>query len=125
MSKRMSQLATPPATMVTILHHHLEAACRPVLHIRSAILKTSQPRAAKPTAQKSMTDTICFPFGFLQDACALHRSTASNKIIKVKLARQGLLGHGGHFLTGSNARRRNAVTPITVAKQKGGPKPTI
>jgi hypothetical protein len=29
-------------------------------HIRSAILKTSQPSAANPTAQRSITETIAF-----------------------------------------------------------------
>jgi hypothetical protein len=37
----------------------------PLLHIRSAILKTSQPRAAKLKPQKSMTVTIALTF--LQD----------------------------------------------------------
>ena len=61
----------------------LEAGCAaPFLHIRSAILKISQPRTVKPTPQKSMTDTIAFPFCFLQDAYALSRSTASNKLLK-------------------------------------------
>jgi hypothetical protein len=57
-----------------------------LLHIRSAILKTSQPSAAKPTPQKSMTDTTAFPFCFLQDAYELCRSTASNKLLRVKSA---------------------------------------
>ena len=83
MSKRMSHPAAPAATIVTMLPHRLEAACAAsFLHIRSAILKTSQPRAAKPTPQKSMTDTIGFPFCFLQDAYALSSSTASNKLLK-------------------------------------------
>jgi hypothetical protein len=61
----------------------LEAGCAaPFLHIRSAILKISQPRTVKPTPQKSMTDTIAFPFCFLQDAYALSRSTSSNKLLK-------------------------------------------
>ena len=38
------------------------------LHIRSAILKTSQPSAAKPTPQKSMTETTAFSFCFLQES---------------------------------------------------------
>jgi hypothetical protein len=33
----------------------------PFLHISSAILKTSQPRAAKPMTQKSMTEATAFP----------------------------------------------------------------
>ena len=42
----------------------------PFPHIRSAILKTSQPRVAKPTPQKSMTETTAFSY-FLQGACGL------------------------------------------------------
>ena len=42
-------------------------------HIRSAILKTSQPKAAKPAPQKSMRDILAFP-SFLQYNCALSRS---------------------------------------------------
>ena len=42
----------------------------PFSHIRSAILKTSQPRVAKPTPQKSMTETTAFSY-FLQGACGL------------------------------------------------------
>ena len=34
----------------------------PFPHIRSAILKTSQPRVAKPTPQKSMTETTAFSY---------------------------------------------------------------
>jgi hypothetical protein len=37
-----------------------------VVHIRSAILNTSQPRAAKPTPHRTITATIAFLF-FLQD----------------------------------------------------------
>ena len=98
MSKRMSHPATPAATMVIMLPHRLEAACAaPFLHIRSAILKTSQPRAAKPTPQKSMTDTTGFPFCFSQDPYALSRSTASNKLLKPNRRGKGVLGHGHHF----------------------------
>ena len=83
MSRRMSQPATPAATMVTILPRHPEAACAaPFLHIRSAILKTSQPRAPKPMPQKSMTDTTAFPFRFSQDSYDLSRSIASNKLLR-------------------------------------------
>jgi hypothetical protein len=74
MSKRISQPPTPAATIVTILLIISKQVCAaPFLHIRSAILKTSQPRAAKPTPQKSTRDTIAFPFYFLQDAYALSR----------------------------------------------------
>jgi hypothetical protein len=45
----------------------------PFPHIRSAILKTSQPRVAKPTPQKSMTETTAFSY-FLQGACGLRPS---------------------------------------------------
>jgi hypothetical protein len=94
MSKRMSQPATAAAAMVTILPHRLEAGCAaPFLHIRSAILKISQPRAVKPTPQKSMTDTIAFPFCFLQDTYALSRSAASNKLLKSNRRGQGVLRH--------------------------------
>jgi hypothetical protein len=84
--------------MVTMLPHRLEAACAvPFLHIRSAILKTSQPRAAKPTPQKSMTDTTGFPFYFSQHAYALHRSTASNKLLAPNPRGKGVMRHRGHF----------------------------
>jgi hypothetical protein len=48
----------PPGCMVNVAF----------LHIRSAILKTSQPSAAKPTPQKSMTETTAFSFCFLQES---------------------------------------------------------
>jgi hypothetical protein len=38
------------------------AIAAPFPHIRSAILKTSQPRVAKPTPQKSMTETTAFSY---------------------------------------------------------------
>ena len=66
----MSQPAAPAATMVTTLFL-INLCCGdnvgtadPLLHIRSAILKTSQPRAAKPTPQKSMTEATVFPLLF-------------------------------------------------------------
>jgi hypothetical protein len=49
MSKRKSQPPSPAATIVTmpIILKQVRAAL--FAHIRSAILKTSQPKAAKPT----------------------------------------------------------------------------
>jgi hypothetical protein len=59
--------------MVTTLSSSLDRvpaseAADPFLHISWAILKTSQPRAAKPTPQKRMTETTAFPFHFSQGA---------------------------------------------------------
>ena len=67
-----------------------------------------------------MTDTTGFPFCFLQDAYARHRSTASNKLLRPNRRGKGVLRHRGYFQ--KHARRRNAVTSITVTKQKGRPK---
>jgi hypothetical protein len=52
---------------------------RPFPHIRSAILKTSQPRMATPTPQKSMTETTASSY-FLHGAYGLRRRMASNKL---------------------------------------------
>ena len=62
MSKRKSQPPSRAATIVTMLPiilKQVRAALFP--HMRSAILKTSQPKAAKPTPQKSMRDILAFP----------------------------------------------------------------
>jgi hypothetical protein len=68
------------------------------LHIRSAILKTSQPRAAKPTPQKSTTETTVFPFSFLQKAYDLKLSTASNKLLpSIGEAKRAFLCHNVRF----------------------------
>ena len=64
MSKRMSQPATAAAAMVTILPRLKGGGAAPLLHIRSAILKISQPRAVKATPQKTMTDNIGSLFTF-------------------------------------------------------------
>jgi hypothetical protein len=53
---------------------------RPFPHIRSAILKTSQPRMAIPTPQKSMTETTASSY-FLHGTYGLRRRTASNKLL--------------------------------------------
>jgi hypothetical protein len=66
------------------------AIAAPFPHIRSAILKTSQPRVAKPTPQKSMTETTAFSY-FLQDAYGLRRRMASNKLF-VRLSVDRRLG---------------------------------
>ena len=52
---------------------------RPFPHIRSAILKASQPRMAIPTPQKSMTETTASSY-FLHGAYGLRRRMASNKL---------------------------------------------
>ena len=66
------------------------AIAAPFPHIRSAILKTSQPRVAKPTPQKSMTETTAFSY-LLQDAYGLRRRMASNKLF-VRLSVDRRLG---------------------------------
>ena len=66
------------------------AIAAPFPHIRSAILKTSQPRVAKPTPQKSMTETTAFSY-FLQGAYGLRRRMASNKLF-VRLSVDRRLG---------------------------------
>ena len=52
---------------------------RPFPHIRSAILKTSQPRMAIPTPRKSMTETTASSY-FLHGTYGLRRRMASNKL---------------------------------------------
>jgi hypothetical protein len=72
MSKRKSQPPSPAATIVTcppIILKQVRAAL--FAHIRSAILKTSQPKAAKPTPQKSMRDILAFPSGFYRTLAPL------------------------------------------------------
>jgi hypothetical protein len=60
----MGQPPSPAATIVTILPHHLEEvrAAR-FLQVRSAILKTSQPRAAQrmPTSDQltGLLSVVC------------------------------------------------------------------
>ena len=123
MSKRMSHPATPAATMVMMVPHRLEAACAaPFLHIRSAILKTSQPRAAKPTPQKSMTDTTGFPFRFLQDAYARRCATASNKLsMSNRRGKASCATEAAFRSTPAETPRR----PSQSRSKKGGPKPAI
>ena len=92
MSKRKSQPPSPAATIVTcppIILKQVRAAL--FAHIRSAILKTSQPKAAKPTPQKSMRDILAFPICFLQDTCALSRSLASNKLLRSNRRGKGIV----------------------------------
>ena len=62
----------------------------PFPHIRSAILKTSQPRMAKPTPQKSMTEVITSSY-FLRNLYGLRRRVASNKLF-VRLSVDSRLG---------------------------------
>ena len=124
MSKRMSHPATPAATMVMMVPHRLEAACAaPFLHIRSAILKTSQPRAAKPTPQKSKTDTTGFPFRFLQDAYALRCATASNKLSMSN--RRGKASCATEAAFRSTPADETPRRPSQSRSKKGGPKPAI
>jgi hypothetical protein len=49
-------------------------AVDPLRHIRSAILKTSQPSAAKPIAQRSITETIA-PLAFYRMITTLPRES--------------------------------------------------
>ena len=51
-------------------------------HIRSAILKTSQPKATKPTPQKSMRDIPRLPFFFTMTIAPLVALLASNKLLR-------------------------------------------
>src|ERR1700722_15257209 len=70
---------------------------RPFPHIRSAILKTSQPRMAIPTPQKSMTETTASSY-FLHGLYGLRRRMASNKLF-VRLSGEAvwlLCPSGGH-----------------------------
>jgi hypothetical protein len=60
---------------------------RPFPHIRSAILKASQPRMAMPTPQKSMTETTASSY-FLHGLYGLRRPMASNKIVR-EIKRRG------------------------------------
>ena len=62
-------------------------------HIRSAILKTSQPRMAIPTPQKSTTETTASSY-FLHGAYGLRRQMASNKLF-VRLSVDRRLGLSG------------------------------
>ena len=62
----------------------------PFPHIRSAILKTSQPRMAIPTPQKSMTETTASS-NFLHGVYGLMRRIASNKLF-VRLSIDRRLG---------------------------------
>ena len=62
---------------------------RPFPHIRSAILNTSQPRMAKPTPHKSMTETTASSY-FLHGLYGLRRQMASNKLF-VRLSVDRLL----------------------------------
>jgi hypothetical protein len=75
---------------------------RPFPHIRSAILKTSQPRVAKPTPQKSMTETTASSY-FLHGEYGLRRRMASNKLF-VRLSERQLtfsaLRQGHHYAAG-------------------------
>jgi hypothetical protein len=71
MSKRINQPAAPANTIVTTMFLQFRCVVSVggagrFLHIRSAILNTSQPRAAKPTPHRSITETIAFLF-YLQD----------------------------------------------------------
>ena len=75
---------------------------RPSPHIRSAILKASQPRMAIPTPQKSMTETTASSY-FLHGAYGLRRRMASNKLF-VRLSERQLgfsaLRQGHHYAAG-------------------------
>ena len=66
---------------------------RPFPHIRSAILKTSQPRMAIPTPQKSTTETTASSY-FLHGAYGFRCQMASNKLF-VRLSVDRRLGLPG------------------------------
>jgi hypothetical protein len=72
---------------------------RPFPHIRSAILKASQPRMAIPTPQKSMTETTASSH-FLHGVYGLRRRMASNKLfVRLSVERRlsfSTLGRGPH-----------------------------
>ena len=61
------------------VHRPTSGHRRPFPHIRSAMLKASQPRMAIPTPQKSMTETTASSY-FLHDEYGLRRRMASNKL---------------------------------------------
>jgi hypothetical protein len=80
--------------------------------MRSAILKTSQPRAAKPTPQKRTTETTVFPLSIYMTHTTLSPVAASNKLLMEKPAAKGV-----SYLDDPSSYRSiqlNAVTPITV-----------
>ena len=79
---------------------------RPFPHIRSAILKASQPRMAIPTPQKSMTVTTASSY-FLHGSYGLRRRMASNKLF-VRLSGEAvelLCPSAGPSLCGRTQRR--------------------
>ena len=83
------------------LHRPTSGHRRPFPHIRSAILKASQPRMAIPTPQKSMTETQ--PLLLLHGEYGLRRRITSNKLF-VRLSERQLsfsaLRQGHHYAAG-------------------------
>ena len=85
----------------------------PIIHINSAISKASQPRAAKPTPQKSAIDTTISIFM----KPLRHRSpNGTLQVAKVKSEKQRPLANCFR-----SAAHESAVTFITARKQKGRP----
>ena len=86
---------------------------RPFPHIRSAILKRSQPRMAIPTPQKSMTETAPSSY-FLHGTYGLRRQMASNKLfVRLSVERRwgfsALRQSGGHRPDGSEGNRAGEI----------------
>jgi hypothetical protein len=104
--------------LISSLAWSVSEAANLFLHIRSAILKTSQPMAAKPTPQKSMTETIAFPFRLLQDAYDLCRSTASNKLLRSNRPGKGRPVLQPPFLQARPTKRRD-VHHSSLTKKDG------
>jgi hypothetical protein len=96
MSRRMSQPAAPAAMIVTALFlitlivWRTSEAVDPLLHIRSAILKTSQPRAAKPTIQNSIAETMAFS-SFYMKSTTLSAVASSNKLLRSNPRARGIV----------------------------------
>ena len=115
MSKRESWRPSPAATIVTMLSHHLfagRAARFP--YIRSAILRRAS-RRRRSHAQEKHDRHPRLPFCFLHDNYALSRPLGSDKLLKVKSARQGRAIDAGFRSTSLGT----AVMSSKVAEQNG------
>jgi len=86
-------------------------------YIRSAILKTSQPRPAKLKPQKSVTVTIALTLCFLHDDYELYRANASNKMLKANPRLKFIVLLSPRVVDPRPAARRDAAhTPLTMRK---------
>ena len=97
------------------LHRPASDHRRPFPHIRSAILKTSQPRMAIPKPEKSTTETTASSY-FLHSAYGLRRQMASNKLF-VRLSvdrRLGLSGRQQGSRIGPGRVEPPEVIPVSI-----------